>query len=88
MKKAIEFIEKIKNGKNLSFDESKSIFLSLMSGDLNDDFIINIQDVIILIGMIIGSYDPSDNQIINADLNQDTIIDILDIVLIINIILN
>ena len=39
MKKAIEFIEKIKNGKNLSFDESKSIFLSLMSGDLNDDLI-------------------------------------------------
>ena len=52
-------------------------------GDLNDDNIINILDVIIMVNIIleINDYDQQ------ADLNSDQIIDILDIILLINIVL-
>ena len=42
----------------------------------------------LVIGIIIGTYEPSEEQVINGDINQDSIVDILDIVLIINIIFN
>ena len=61
---------------------------TILFGDLNDDQIINIQDIIILIGIITGSYNATGQQLNFADVNQDNIIDILDIVLVINIIFN
>ena len=60
----------------------------LIFGDLNDDQNINIQDIILIIGIVIGSFEPNENQLVYADINQDNIIDILDIVIIINIILS
>ena len=39
MKKVAELIEDISEGKNLSFEESKSIFLSIMSGNISEDLI-------------------------------------------------
>ena len=39
MKKVTELIEDISKGKNLSFEESKSIFLSIMSGNISEDLI-------------------------------------------------
>tara|TARA_B110000116_G_scaffold98895_1_gene86056 strand:- start:3 stop:1952 length:1950 start_codon:yes stop_codon:yes gene_type:complete len=60
----------------------------LILGDLNNDTIINIQDIILIVGILLGSYEPSDMQLNYADVNQDNIVDILDIVLIINIIFN
>ena len=48
----------------------------------------NILYIILIIGIIIGSYEPSEDQITFADINQDNIIDVLDIVLIISIIFN
>ena len=47
-------------------------------GDLNQDLTININDAIIIIGIILESIDLGDNAEI-ADLNQDSIIDILDV---------
>ena len=58
----------------------------LLSGDVNNDSIVNIQDIIIMIGFILGSMSPDNNQLFSGDLNFDGIIDILDIVLIVNII--
>ena len=60
----------------------------LFLGDVNGDSIINIQDIILIVGILLGSYEPNEDQLINADINQDNIIDVLDIVLIINIIFN
>ena len=57
-----------------------------MMGDLNQDGLINVQDIIISINIILG-VDPSDYELWSADLNQDNVIDILDIVLLINLIL-
>ena len=56
-----------------------------MMGDLNQDGLINVQDIIISINIILGG-DPSDYELWSGDLNEDSVIDILDIVLLINLI--
>ena len=52
-------------------------------GDINDDTIVNVQDIIILVNMILNGENDS-----VADLNFDGIVNILDIVQIVNIILS
>ena len=39
MKKTEELIKEISKGKNLTFEESKTVFLSIMGGKMNEDFI-------------------------------------------------
>ena len=53
-------------------------------GDLNQDSIINILDVILIINIIIDGEEESDL----ADMNGDYVIDVLDVILLINVILN
>ncbi len=55
-------------------------------GDVNDDLKLNINDIIIMVGVILQSIDLGDNANV-ADLNQDDMIDILDITLLIERIL-
>ena len=52
-------------------------------GDVNQDYQINVQDVVLLINMIIGNI-PGNNE---ADVNQDNEINILDAVLLVTLIL-
>jgi len=56
-------------------------------GDINNDEVINILDIILLINFIIGTSNPTDNEIISSDLNQDDMLNVLDIVILVNIIL-
>ena len=57
-------------------------------GDINNDSIINVLDVIQTVNIILGlNPSPTDYELWAADLNQDGYIDILDIVLIVNTIL-
>ena len=58
-----------------------------MLGDLNQDGLINVQDIILNITFILGA-SPTNYQLCSGDLNEDNIIDILDIVLLINLILS
>ncbi len=60
---------------------------SIIAGDVNDDSIVNIQDIIILINFIIGEWEPTESQLLASDLNGDNTLDILDIVQVVNIIL-
>ena len=62
---------------------SKGIGQSNLLGDVNQDFIIDVLDVVSLVQVVLGN---SDN-ISNADLNNDTIINIQDVIILINIIL-
>ena len=55
-------------------------------GDLNQDGLINVQDIILTINIILGA-PPSGYELCSGDLNEDGVIDILDIVLLINLIL-
>ena len=57
--------------------------INTLDGDLNDDGVINILDVVQLVNTILINEYSS-----NSDMNQDGIINILDIVQLVNIILN
>jgi len=57
-------------------------------GDINQDNILNILDIISLINFILGSEIPSTDETMLSDLNQDEIINILDVVMLVNLILN
>ena len=54
-----------------------------LMGDLNEDGIININDIVMIINMIL-SYDDLNSF---SDMNDDNITDILDVIMIVNIIL-
>ncbi len=57
--------------------------LENISGDINQDSLINIQDVILLINDILN-----DNFSVISDINNDGQLDVLDVVLLINLILD
>ena len=55
---------------------------SSLNGDLNGDLILNVLDIILMVGMILDvEYGE------NADMNLDGIINVLDVVLLLNLIL-
>ena len=56
-------------------------------GDVSLDGAINIVDVVMLVNIIIGNYEPSDEQLVVADLNNDNLINVADIVLLVSAIL-
>ena len=57
-------------------------------GDLNQDTIIDILDLVIVINFILGDMHLSNIQEYAADINEDAIINIQDVIMIINMILN
>jgi len=65
-----------------------SISNGIILGDINFDSLLNVQDIILLVGIIMNDFDPSDFQIYSGDMNNDEIINVQDIVQIIYIILN
>ena len=52
-------------------------------GDLNDDGILNVQDIIIMVNIVLGF--ESFNSL--ADMNGDGLVNVLDVVVLVNIIL-
>ena len=56
------------------------------AGDINGDDIVNVQDVVILVGYVLGNLDLTDEQKEIADINQDGIINVLDVVQLVNMI--
>ena len=54
-------------------------------GDVNNDELINILDVIAIVNMILGQ---SNIDLSTADMNQDGILNVLDITILLNLILN
>ena len=61
---------------------------SAIVGDINQDGLVNILDVVNILNYILGVYIPTDNQFNLSDVNQDGLLNILDVVLLVNIILN
>ena len=60
----------------------------IMTGDLNQDELIDVLDLVMVINIIIGNLNPTAIQLIAGDLNSDNTIDVLDIVQLVNIILD
>ena len=52
-------------------------------GDINDDNILNIQDIIVLINFILDVQDPTSDEFQSGDMNGDSILNILDVVIMI-----
>ena len=59
-------------------------YQSYILGDVNNDGLINIQDVIVTVNIVLGSLEYNQS----ADMNNDNTVDVLDIISIVNIILN
>ena len=62
--------------------------LEILYGDVTNDQVIDILDVVSVVNIIMGSINPSGYQSIASDLNQDSSINIQDIILLVNIILS
>ncbi|MBC8311968.1 MAG: hypothetical protein H8E72_06650 [Candidatus Marinimicrobia bacterium] len=60
---------------------------TVLLGDLNEDALINVLDVVIEVNIILGTVIPTDSQLQAGDLNGDSGINVLDVVLIVNMIL-
>ena len=71
---------------NLALCEEIEI-VDVMLGDINDDSILNIQDVVILINFILSSDTPEGNEFEAADLNSDGTLNVQDVVILIGLIL-
>ena len=56
-------------------------------GDINFDGTVDVLDVVRVVNIVIGNYDPSQSEFNAADLNNDDVINVLDIVSLVNIIL-
>ena len=75
-------------GLSVSYGPQCPTFNMGIPGDVNGDGIINILDVVQVVGIILDTFDPTDAQLSAADISGDGIINILDIVLIVQLILN
>ena len=59
-----------------------------LPGDINEDSIVNILDIVSMLNYILGVDAPTDTQFNSSDMNQDGLLNVLDVVLLVNIILN
>ncbi|MCF7922023.1 MAG: S8 family serine peptidase [Candidatus Marinimicrobia bacterium] len=57
------------------------------SGDMNQDYATNVQDVVILVNLILGNLPPSPELVLAGDLNYDTLVTVQDLVRLIHLIL-
>ena len=55
---------------------------------MNFDNLLNIQDIVSLVGMILNNSISNDFQMFSGDVNSDNSLNVLDIVQLVNIILN
>ena len=56
-------------------------------GDINEDAIINILDVILLVNFALNINEPTENQLFVSDLNEDDVLNVLDVIVLVNLIL-
>ena len=61
---------------------------NLILGDINQDGIFNVLDVVTLVGIIMGNVSPDETELLLSDLNQDGMIDVLDVVNLVNLVLD
>ena len=73
-----------------SFQFHSEYFSSIefgLPGDINEDGLLNILDVVLVIGFILGNNDFSEEEILSSDINADGVINVLDVVLLVNAVL-
>ena len=91
-----EHIFIINNQDTVSIDFSphqsttQNIFIGgeMIIGDINQDIVIDILDIIIIVNIILGDFNPNEQEIWASDMNQDNTINIQDVIMLVQIILN
>jgi len=77
---------------NISEYSETYMYTSDIFGDISQDYIVNVLDIIVLVNIIFDTYmggeTPPDYILESSDINQDGIINILDVVSIVNIIMD
>ncbi len=68
-------------------DVMAAINLSLLTGDVDGNGLVNIVDIVLAVNYLVGSQTPDAYQSFQSDINEDGILDITDIVLMVNIVL-
>ena len=58
-----------------------------MKGDINDDGVLNVQDVVISVNLALDVIIPEPDIFWAADMNYDNVLNILDVIRILNVIL-
>ena len=66
---------------------SSTYQISVISGDVNEDEIVNIVDILLVVNYIMGNIDFTETEFQAANYNGDDVINILDIMMIVNYIL-
>ena len=89
---SVEYIPELKTARFGTYGRGIWDFImddeSTIAGDLNQDEIVNVQDLILLVNFVLGIDNPSDQQFNAGDINGDGILNILDIIATVNIILD
>ena len=74
---------------NTSYTFVENIGFVGMKGDINNDDIINIQDIIIFMNYVLSDTLPDEDALFwSVDMNYDNVLNVLDVVRLINKILN
>ena len=61
---------------------------NLMLGDINEDSLLNILDIVMMVNFVLGSDNPTNSEFNASDMNDDGVLNVLDIVVLLNLILN
>ena len=67
--------------------EPEDDFVVELYGDVNFDGELNVTDIVQIVGFVLITTTPSEEQELTADMNQDGIVNIVDIILLVNDIL-
>ena len=59
-----------------------------IQGDINQDSLVNVLDIVSLVSFILGSQNPTELESICSDINSDNFINVLDVVMLVNLILD
>ena len=62
--------------------------ISVFLGDVNQDGVVDVLDLVKVVAIILGNYNPTALELSLSDLNEDGVVDVLDVVTIVNLILN
>ena len=58
------------------------------NGDANGDGTVNVVDIVNIVGFVLGTSTPTEDQVCLSDVNGDGTVNVVDIVVIVNDILN
>ena len=60
--------------------EPENDFVVELYGDVNFDNYIDVTDIVLMVGFVLNTTTPTDEQFLTADMNQDGILNILDVI--------